>query len=329
MPPVVWASNDTTITNWEWRTSLGLMGTGDTLKGANLIEGLTYTLTGIKNPIIPGAKRCSSTYQFVWSRDSFPPQDQHFVAFMDGRTIQLCISDGDTGKIVVWEDGVRQKYSPMNIQWYKGTEEVPGQGYSLIVEDTGMYMVHIQDSLGCWGRDTAWVTMDERLGGPVLPCIVTGPTGTFTFIWPAGTPVVENHVSIDGGLTWLPASEGYQHKVHNIQSQKFIMGRGRVNSACEWTDISTSLECPDQVYPPNVMTPNGDGLNDIFLIKGLELFDESKVQIFDRWGNVVFSSDDYENTWDGGELPEGTYYYILEVNDPQSTVHKGILTILR
>ena len=80
---------------------------------------------------------------------------------------------------------------------------------------------------------------------------------------------------------------------------------------------------------PNVITPNGDGLNDLFRIPGLDLYDNSKVEVYDRWGNVVFSSDNYRNEWSPEDVPEGTYYYILEVDDPNATVHRGILTILR
>ena len=217
----------------------------------------------------------------------------------------------------------------MYIQWYKDITPISGQGYSLVVTDTGRYMVHIEDSLGCWNRDTTWVTHDERVPGPEIPCTVAGAAGFFTFIWPEGSQVVENWVSLDGGITWIPSSNGNLHISYNIENQKFIQGRGRVETACEWTEASVSLECPDQVFPPNVMTPNGDGLNDLFRIEGLELYDNSKVEVFDRWGNSVFSSENYKNDWKGGDLPEGTYYYILEVDDPQGTVHKGILTILR
>ena len=329
LPQAVWVPPTTGINQWEWSTNLGVMGTGDTLKGANLIEGLTYTLKGTKAPIVAGAKRCSYEFEFVWSRDSFPPQDELYVTFLDDAGIQLCNTDGDTGTIEVWQGGIRQKYAPMHIQWYKDTNEIPGQGYSLTVTDTGLYMVHIQDSLGCWNRDTTRVTSDDRLKGPVVPCNVSGAAGIFTFEWPEGSPVVENFVSLDGGLTWIPASNGNTHIVYNVENQKFIIGRGKVNTACEWTEESTSLECPDDVYPPNVMTPNGDGLNDTFTINGLELYANSKVEVYDRWGNVVYSNEDYKNDWNGDDLPEGTYYYILEVDDPKGTVHKGILTILR
>ena len=251
LPDFVVAPSNSEINQWEWTTNLGVMGTGDTLRVPNLIEGLTYTLTGTKPPIIPGAQRCSHDYEFIWSSDSFPAQEELYVEFMDEAGIQLCITDGDTGVIQVWEGGLRKKYSPMHVQWYKDTTTIPGQGYSLIVYDTGRYMVHIEDSLGCWNRDTTWVTHDERLPSPRVPCTVAGSAGIFTFEWSDETPEeVENWVSLDNGLTWIPASSGYQHIVPNVEKVKRILARGRLNSACEWTDTTISLECPDEVYPP-------------------------------------------------------------------------------
>jgi gliding motility-associated-like protein len=328
LPDTVWAPQDPSIKSWLWTTSLGPMSLDNYVAVPNLIEDMKYTLLGTKSPKIAGVEPCKYEYEFIWSRDSFPPQDPLYVKFME-EGMQLCITDGDTGDIQVWQDGVRKKFSPMYIQWYKDTSTIAGQGYSLVVTDTGRYMVHIEDSLGCWNRDTTWVTHDERVPGPEIPCTVAGAAGFFTFVWPEGSQVVENWVSLDGGNTWIPSSNGNLHISYNIENQKFIQGRGRVETACEWTEASVSLECPDQVFPPNVMTPNGDGLNDLFRIEGLELYDNSKVEVFDRWGNSVFSSENYKNDWKGGDLPEGTYYYILEVDDPQGTVHKGILTILR
>ncbi len=332
MPDSIKAPEHNDITQWRWfNNTLGASaGVGEWLKSPNLIEGQSYSLIGTKPPIIPGAQPCSTEFEFFYSRDSFPPQDPLFVTFFDDG-IALCVTDDDTGSLAVWESGLRQKFSPLFPQWYKDTVQIPGTGYTLKVTDTGRYIVMVQDTLGCWGRDTAWVTSDERLNGPVVPCTVSGASGIFTFIWPEEYPEgIQNEVSLDGGATWIPASNGSYHTVFNVENQKFIKGRGVLDwTACYYTDESTSLECPDEVFPPNVMTPNGDGLNDLFEIDGLELYANSKVEVYDRWGNVVFSSDNYKNDWDGGDLPEGTYYYILEVDDPQETVHRGILTILR
>jgi gliding motility-associated-like protein len=81
---------------------------------------------------------------------------------------------------------------------------------------------------------------------------------------------------------------------------------------------------------PNVITPNGDNVNDCFRIGGIELFEQSKLTIFNRWGKVVYSSEEYVNDWDGGNCSAGTYYYIVEVkNTVNEMSFNGTLTILK
>jgi gliding motility-associated-like protein len=81
----------------------------------------------------------------------------------------------------------------------------------------------------------------------------------------------------------------------------------------------------------NTITPNGDGINDILVIKGLESFDANSLTIFNRWGEQVFHQDNYQNGFDGtykGKLlPSGSYYYILRLW-PGDRVVKSVLIIL-
>lgn len=82
---------------------------------------------------------------------------------------------------------------------------------------------------------------------------------------------------------------------------------------------------------PNVFTPNGDGLNDRFEIRGLELYPENRLIIFNRWGNEVYSAKTYTNDWDGANLSEGTYYYIFELrlHSGHWQTFKGFVTVMR
>jgi len=62
---------------------------------------------------------------------------------------------------------------------------------------------------------------------------------------------------------------------------------------------------------PTVFTPNGDGLNDQFMLVGLNLYDRVAVSIFTRTGVQVYENEDYANNWDGGDLVSQTYYYLI------------------
>jgi gliding motility-associated-like protein len=86
-----------------------------------------------------------------------------------------------------------------------------------------------------------------------------------------------------------------------------------------------TLNSPEMPFDiPNGITPNGDGYNDQWMITGCE---QCKVWIYNRWGNLIFESTNYDNSWDGDNNPSGAYYYIIEQDNGQT--HKGDLNILR
>ncbi|WP_448699096.1 gliding motility-associated C-terminal domain-containing protein [Mucilaginibacter sp. AW1-3] len=105
--------------------------------------------------------------------------------------------------------------------------------------------------------------------------------------------------------------------------------------------FTSSSGCPDTVVIhvvtsaisiPNIFTPNGDGKNDQLVIGGLQFYPGSQLLIFNRWGNEVYSSDNYPNNWDGSGLTEGTYYYVLNRKEPTTgtiTTFKGWIYLKR
>ncbi len=98
----------------------------------------------------------------------------------------------------------------------------------------------------------------------------------------------------------------------DIGAYKFIFTNA--NGCADTVTVNVSSEGSDT---PNIITPNGDGKNDVLIIKGIELYPGSKLSIYNRWGNEVYHSDNYGNNWAGEGLADGTYYYLLnrkEVN---------------
>ena len=78
-----------------------------------------------------------------------------------------------------------------------------------------------------------------------------------------------------------------------------------------------------QVFIPEGFSPDGDGENDTFVIYGAEKYKVS-LKVFNRWGYVVYESKVYKNDWDGtaqkglvlgDKLPDGTYFYIVDLNN--------------
>jgi uncharacterized repeat protein (TIGR01451 family)/gliding motility-associated-like protein len=77
-----------------------------------------------------------------------------------------------------------------------------------------------------------------------------------------------------------------------------------------------------ELFIPNVITPNNDGYNDRFEIKGLKKFVSSELVIFNRWGDCVFSQANYQNDWSASDLPFGVYFYILVGIDENDVDHE-------
>jgi gliding motility-associated-like protein len=81
----------------------------------------------------------------------------------------------------------------------------------------------------------------------------------------------------------------------------------------------------------NIITPNTDNINNTLHFNGLQFYPNSKIRIFNRWGNLIYTSDDYKNDWNGEEYEAGTYYYILEVPNlkPQENILTNFFQIIR
>lgn len=83
---------------------------------------------------------------------------------------------------------------------------------------------------------------------------------------------------------------------------------------------------------PNVLTPNNDGKNDTWYIKDIDMFPTRNVKIVNRWGDIVFEADTYQNDFQGeytgGKLPAGTYYFVLNLGE-ELGIFKGPVTIIR
>ncbi|WP_304610916.1 PKD domain-containing protein [Mucilaginibacter sp. UR6-11] len=104
-----------------------------------------------------------------------------------------------------------------------------------------------------------------------------------------------------------------------------------VESSCS-TVLQTEVKVLKLPVIPNAFTPNGDGINDTWDIKYLNEYPNAVVEIFNRFGVKVFYANGYARAWDGrfngGDLPVGTYYYIISPNSGRKPV-SGYVTIIR
>jgi gliding motility-associated-like protein len=137
---------------------------------------------------------------------------------------------------------------------------------------------------------------------------------------------------------WQPASLLDNNLIANpvgrLQSdQQFVLTVSN-NQLCTSSD-SVHIKILKPVYIPNAFTPNGDGINDKWVIGNLADYKNPQLTIFNRYGQIVYSSYNYQNNWDGRmnglELPSGAYVYILQIKgiNYNLPLFKGNVTILR
>ncbi|MCX2740666.1 gliding motility-associated C-terminal domain-containing protein [Pontibacter anaerobius] len=96
---------------------------------------------------------------------------------------------------------------------------------------------------------------------------------------------------------------------------------------------SVTVEVIPAIEVPNAFTPNGDNVNEVWEIKNYENYPDMRVEVFNRWGNKIFSSKGYGVPWDGTyngeELPVATYYYLIYLRSTNEQPLSGNVTIIR
>lgn len=165
-----------------------------------------------------------------------------------------------------------------------------------------------------WGANVTTGAGYYTLGSPSQPAYTT-VGNTFTF-------QDSNHISGTTAMYYVRLS------CYQIDSMQFNIDS--IYAAYG----ATCPSCPLKLVIPNIFTPNGDGINDLFFIPS-DYVSKFNITIYNRWGDQVFYSFYRNFTWDGKKgdnlLPDGMYYYIVSYTD---RTHKpkninGFLTLIR
>jgi len=148
---------------------------------------------------------------------------------------------------------------------------------------------------------------DQEVCGPAPFYLSASTSGgyagnkyTWTIVSGTTTDSIHNPNSITAFV--IPTAE-------NINTYQVTVIDTCGNTASDMVIVNALLECKLNI--PNVFTPNGDGVNDYFLISGVGLRTYS-LAIFDRWGRKVYESNDVKQSWDGKNVNDGTYYYVIK-----------------
>jgi gliding motility-associated-like protein len=141
----------------------------------------------------------------------------------------------------------------------------------------------------------------------------------------------------DAAVLWAPDSVLTSGTAHNPVATPhtttwFVLTVTGTNGCVNVDSVLVTVR--PQVDIPSGFTPNGDGWNDTWVIDLIHLFPDCEVEVYSRWGELLFQSNGYKVPWDGryngGLVPVGTYYYVIKLNDPRfPEPYTGPLTIIR
>lgn len=152
-----------------------------------------------------------------------------------------------------------------------------------------------------------------------IELIVGGGTKPYKFLW-------------DNGETTA--------KIQNLSAKKYAVIISDSNNCKIDTACTVGLRCNSRDstkktgFTYDVITPNGDGLNDKWIITNIDQYPNNELIIYNRWGQAVYAVKPYRNTWDGTaddgkDLPAAAYYYVLKLNNDKNETWIGSITVVR
>jgi len=223
---------------------------------------------------------------------------------------------------------------PYKYAWVNSAGQTVGTNPDISNLRSGTYTLSVTDNIPC---DAASATY--TIGG--VSAIIDAP--------------LVNNVKVCGNEAILRVNNpdaGYSYRLYNnatdilpVDEQASgifdIKLKGNINyyyvskltGSCESQRVKVEADFSTEGFSVNnTITPNGDGINDYWDIKGLDAYPAATVKIFNRSGQIIFQSIGYPKPFDGNyngkQLPSGTYYYIIDIGSACSLL-SGSLTIIR
>ena len=195
--------------------------------------------------------------------------------------------------------------------------------------DTTIYTLVVFNQYGCY--DSA----KQRVNVWKKPIANAGPDRKTRIGIP--TTLIGSVKGTDVNYYWTPSnylsSVGLLKPVANPPATMSYILHAESRRGCGANTDTTVVKVYERVLVPNAFTPNGDGINDTWLIEPLELFDEALTEVFNRYGQLVYRSKGYVRPWDGTRngtpLPVGTYYWRIDMKIPKEPAMTGSVTIIR
>ena len=330
---------------YQWRK-----GSVNLLNGPNISGATSATL--VVNPI--QINDAANDYNVVVTGTYAPPVTSsnaaltlNFAPVITQQAVAQTVCEGALASFSVLATGTNLSY-----QWRKGTVNVVN-GTTISGATTATLSIsptNIQDQATDYNVVVTGscpqplTSADAALTLVIIPAIIisgdsiicNGSTTQFT------APSIENVI-----YSWTgPNNFSSNEQNPFIQATSFLQtGLYQLTVELFGCNSDTSsfelnvIDCDTlDFFIPEGFSPNSDGVNDLFVIRGIQAFPSNDFVIYNRWGDKVFEQHAYDNTWDGTSsfglilgsdlLPVGTYFYILKLNDGTKAI-KGTIYLNR
>jgi len=225
---------------------------------------------------------------------------------------------------------------------WNGPNGYSGNGSTVNLVDVtesneGYYFVTGTDGNGCSSIDSIQLIIAESPTTNAPSDTTLCPGESLTLIASGGESYVWDG---PGGFSSTNQSTLVSNNLDFVHTGEYIVtitdSNGCIGSASTYVVVEYTKDC---LFIPTLVTPNLDGQNDLWIIHGIENFVDAEVQIFNRWGNLIFTASPYNNDWDAtvttgvtidgkdGKVPVGTYFYIINLNEGDYPPYKGYLEV--
>ena len=228
-------------------------------------------------------------------------------------------ADGTATANVTGGNAPYSYFWPVSNQTTQTADSLPGGMVSVVVMDANGCTVSGSINIDTVNIHTAVAGADPTTGiAPLNVNFSNNSQNTTTYFWDFG----DGNTSTDFAPTHTYLENG-----------TYVVVLTSINSGGCMAYDTLIIDVINELIIPNVFTPNGDGVNDVWIIDFIEEFPNNVVEIYNRWGELLFHADGYKQDWDGSyngkPLPIGTYYFVIELNDGKTKPYTGPITILR
>ncbi len=242
-----------------------------------------------------------------------------------------CSGDGNGEIMIVADGGVRNTDNTYNYTWSHDADNNFPAAIGLL---GGTYVVTVTDANNCTIVDSLTVSAPDSLTltVDVTPFDIFNAGSAIANVM-GGTPPYRYNWTQNA--TGEPA--GVSTAIEDVNREMVLDLQVTDINGCTVSASEISIfNMTDCLTSTPVITPNGDGLNELFVIQCLGLYPENKLEIYSRWGQLVHEQAGYDNTWDardanGQPLPAGAYFYVFSYTDQNGNdvePIKGAITIL-